>query len=98
MTTKKDDFAKFLAEQATKCSIIEYRVANSTTNVAKLCFSNVTKLRNAGLPNGMESNGLNLFSRIGLVVEQGLWHIFIASNNSQFLNKTDLEQDRFKIN
>ena len=39
-----------------------------------------------------ESNGLNLFSRIRGIVEQGLRHFFITSSRFDFFNKTDLEQ------
>ena len=40
---------------------------------------------------GTESNGLNLFSRIGKIVKQDLGFLFITSGSSHFLNKTDLE-------
>ena len=42
--------------------------------------------------NGTESKGINLFSRIKRIMEQGLGHLFNTSNSSQFFNKTDLEQ------
>ena len=34
--------------------------------------------------NGAEPNGLNLFSRIRGMVEQGLEHLFIALGSSHF--------------
>ena len=74
--------------------ILEHRVAYS----ANSSFSDVTKLRNAGLPlaNGMESNGLILFSRIREREEQGLRHLFISPSSSDFINKTDLKPYLFK--
>ena len=40
----------------------------------------------------MESNELNLFSRIRGIVKQDLEHLFITSSNSHFVNTTNLEQ------
>ena len=46
--------------------------------------------------NGTESNGLKrTFAKRG-IAEKGLEHLFITSSNSQFFNKTDLEQYLFK--
>ena len=41
---------QFLAELATRCLVIEHRVAYSTKNFATSFFSDVMKVRNAGLP------------------------------------------------
>ena len=46
--------------------------------------------------DGTKSKELNLFLRISVIVKQGLGHLFISSSSSHFLNKTDLEQYRFK--
>ena len=43
VTSEKDDFAKFLADGATRC--VRYFAGNFT----KSFFSHVTKFRNAGL-------------------------------------------------
>ena len=84
--TEKDDFSKFLTKH-------QLRVACSARNLAKSFFSNVTKVRN--VTNGTECNGLNPFSRIRGIEEQGLRYFFITSNSSYFFNKADLEQCRF---
>ena len=47
--------------------------------------------------NRMGSNGLNLFSRISVILELGLGHVFTTSSNSRFFNKTDLERYPFNI-
>ena len=45
---------------------------------------------------GTESNGVNsIFANKGNW-EKYLWHLFITSSSSQFLNKTDFEQYLFK--
>ena len=47
-----------------------------------------------------ESNGLNLFSRIRWIVEQGLGYLFLPQlwfSTSRFLNQTDLEQYLFNL-
>ena len=51
VTSEKDDFVKFLAKYAKRCSIIiEHCIAYSASNIAKSSFSDVTKLWNVGLP------------------------------------------------
>ena len=56
----------------------EHRVAYSARNFAKSSYSDLIKFRNAGLPIGKKSNGLNLFSRLKKIVEQGWGHLFIT--------------------
>ena len=46
--------------------------------------------------NGIKSNGLDLFSWIRGIVEQGLGRLFITSNGSRFFNKSDLGQCLFQ--
>ena len=43
-----------------------------------------------------DSNGLNLFSCIRRIVEQGLGYFFISSSRSHFFNKTHFERYLFK--
>ena len=48
-----------------------------------LIFSDATKVRNAGIANGTDSNELNFFSLIRGIVEQGLRNLFITSSSSR---------------
>ena len=75
----------------------ESDVQYSAGNFAKSSFSDVPKFRNAGLPIvATESNGLNIFSRIRGLVEQGLGRlVFPNKNSSHFINKADFEQYLF---
>ena len=47
--------------------------------------------------NGTVSKGLNMFSKIRRIGEQGLENLFITSSSSNFFNKTEL-QDRSIMN
>ena len=64
--------------------MIEHRVAYSARNFAKSSLSDVTKVRNAGLPNAnvTELNGLNIISRIREIVEQSLGHLIIGTTDA----------------
>ena len=70
-------------------AMIEYRVAYSARNFQSHSFlmSRISKRR---IANGTESNGLNLFSRIKGITEQGLGNLFITSRSFHFF-QTDLE-------
>ena len=77
----------------------EHGVASSAKNFAKSSLVDLTKLLNSGLPiiQTTESSGLNLFSLIRGIAEQGLGHFFITSSSSRFFNKTDFEKHLFKL-
>ena len=71
--------------------IIEHRVINSARNFTKLCFSDVTKNLKRRIANGTESNRLNVFLPIRLIiVKQDLGHLYVTTSSSHFFNISDL--------
>ena len=94
VTTAKDDSAKFLAEYATRCLIVEYRVSYSVRTLQGHPFLMSRKFETQGCPWYGAKWIKSIFADRG-ILEQGLGHLLITSTSSHFFNKTDLEQYLF---
>ena len=89
MASEKDEFETFLAKQSKIALLILQEILHTHPRLMS------RKFKKHNYQKYTESNGLNLFSRLREIVEQGLGHLFIASSSSHFFSKKDLGQYLF---